>query len=178
MGTFLKLKAEASGYPKWVQCPKDVHRYVSGFNKSEVDQLDKEAIGPNLDKRGLVKLCLNSMWGKLNERNDRARTKMISEPQELYRFLVTPGIEVADLMFASDDAVCASWRFITEENVPNVRCTNEAIGAFITAGARILLYRHLERLHQRALYWDTDSFVYIQMNDDPALVDTGDCLGL
>jgi hypothetical protein len=30
--TFLKLKAEASAYPNWVQCPKDEDRYVSDFN--------------------------------------------------------------------------------------------------------------------------------------------------
>jgi hypothetical protein len=33
---------------------------------------------------------------------------MISDPQDPYRFLATPGIEVAALVFASDDVVCAS----------------------------------------------------------------------
>ena len=69
------------------------------------------------------------MWGKLTERNDRTRTKLISDPQELYRFLSTPGIEVAALVFASDDVVWASWRYIAEENVHNLRQTNEVIGA-------------------------------------------------
>ena len=127
--TFLKLKAEASGYPNWVQCPEDEDRYISDFTKSEGIQLDKDAIGPNPAKRGLAKLSLNSMWGKLTERNDRTRTKMLSDPQELYRFLATPVIEVANLMFASDDLVCASWRYIAEEKVPNLRHTNEAISA-------------------------------------------------
>ena len=113
--TFLKLKAEASGHPKWVRCPEVENRYISEFNKSEGIQLDKDAIGPNPPNRGLAKLCLNSMWIKLRERNGRTRRKMISEHQELCRFLATPGIEVANLMFASDDVVCASWRFIAEE---------------------------------------------------------------
>ena len=62
------------------------------------------------------------MWGKLKERNDW-RTK-ISEPQELHRYLATPGIDVANLMFAGDDAVWAFGRFIFEENVPSLRHTN------------------------------------------------------
>jgi len=37
---------------------------------------------------------------------------MISDPQELYRFLATPGFEVANMLFASDVVVCASWRFV------------------------------------------------------------------
>ena len=64
---------------------------------------------------------------------------MISNLQELYRFLATPGIEVAALMFASDAVVWASSRYIAEKMVPNLRHTNEVIGAYITAGARIHL---------------------------------------
>ena len=83
INTFLKLKAEASGYLSPVRSPADEDRYISEFAASEGIQLDKGAIGANPAKRGLAKLCLNSMWGKLTERNDRTRTKMISDPQEL-----------------------------------------------------------------------------------------------
>jgi hypothetical protein len=54
---------------------------------------------------------------------------MITDPQELYRFLAKPGIEVAALVFASDKIVCASWRYIDEEKVPNLPHTNEVLGA-------------------------------------------------
>ena len=100
---FLKLKVEASGYPSSVQSPADAYRYISEFAASEGKQLD--AIGANPAKLGLAEICLNSMWGKLTERIDRTRTRMISDPQELYRFLATPVIDVAALMFASDDVV-------------------------------------------------------------------------
>jgi len=108
--TFLKLKTEASGYPDWVRSPEDEDRYIANFFASEGIRLDKEAIRPNAAKRGLAKLCLNSMWSKLTERNNRTKSKMISDPQELYRFLATPGIDVANLVFASYDVVWASWR--------------------------------------------------------------------
>jgi hypothetical protein len=100
INTFLKLKTEASRYPNWVQCPAEEDRYISDFQVSEGILLDRDNIGPNPAKHGLAKLCLNSMWGKLTERNNRTRTKMITEHQELYRFLATPGIEVAALVFA------------------------------------------------------------------------------
>jgi len=143
--TFLKLKTVASGYPDWVRNPEDEDRYISNFHTSERIRLDKEVIRPNAAKRGLAKHCLNSMWGKLTERNNRTNSKMISDPHEIYRFLAAPGIEVANL-FASDDEVWASWRFMAEEQIPSLRHTNEVIGAYVTAGARIHLYSYLDRL--------------------------------
>ena len=102
---------------------------------------------------------------------------MISDPYELYRFLETPGIEVTNLMFASDYVVWASWRFIEEEMIPNLRHTNEVIGAYVTAAARLHLYSYLDRLGQRALYCHTDSVLFVQLIDEPALLETGDNLG-
>jgi hypothetical protein len=102
---------------------------------------------------------------------------MITDPHDLYRFLATPRIEVAALVFASDEVVCASWRYIAEEKVPNLPHTNEVIGAYVTAGARIHLYSYLATLKQMALYCDTDPVIYIQPEDQPALIETGDSLG-
>jgi len=83
INTFLKLKAEASGYPGWVRSPEDEDRYVELSWHSEGMRLDRECNKFNATKRVLPKLCLNSMWGKLTERNDRNMTKIITEPKEL-----------------------------------------------------------------------------------------------
>jgi len=56
--------------------------------------------------------------------------KIIKEPQELYGlFLSTPGVEVTNLVLASDDAVWIAWKYGGEEQVPSLRHTNEVIGA-------------------------------------------------
>jgi hypothetical protein len=174
---FLKLKSEASGYPDWVRTPEVEDRFIDNFFASEGIRLDKEAIRPNAAKRGLAKLCLNSMWGKLTERNNRTKVKLIKYPYELYRFLATPGIELANLVFASDEMVWASWRFIRKD-VPKLYHTNEVVRAYVTAGARLHLYSYLDRLQERAIYCDTDSVIFEQPSDEAALVDTGDNLGV
>jgi hypothetical protein len=84
---------------------------------------------------------------------------------------------VAALVFASDEVVRVSWRYIADEKVPNLPHTNEVIGAYVTAGARNHLYSYIARLKQMALYCDTDSVIYIQTDDQPAHIETGDCLG-
>jgi len=91
--------------------------------------------------------------------------------------LATPGIEVVHLVFANDEVVWVSWKFTAEERVPSLRHTNEVIGAYVTAGARIHLYLHLDRLQEKAIYCDTSSVIYIQPRDDPQLVETGESLG-
>jgi len=156
----LKLKAEASGYPSWVCSPEDEELYIETFWKNEGIRLDGESIKSNAAKRVLAKLCLNSMWGKLTERNDRTQTRVITEPKELYNFQSVPGIEVTNLAFASDDVVWISWKHSAEEHVRNLRHTNEVIGAYVTAGARMHLYLYLDRLGERTIYCDTDSVIY------------------
>ena len=104
----MKLKAEASGYPGWVRNPKDEEQYVETFWKNKGIRLDRESIRSNAAERGLAKLCLNSMWGKLTERSDRTQSRVIIESKN-YNFLSTPGIEVTNLAFAYDDVVCVSW---------------------------------------------------------------------
>jgi len=97
------------------------------------------------------------MWWKLTDINNRTRTKLISDPKDLFRFLVTLGIEV----LANDEVVWVSWKFTAKERVPSLRHTKEVIGAYVTAGARIPLYRHLDRLQEKAIYCDTDSVIYV-----------------
>ena len=66
--------------------------------------------------------------------------------------------------------------YISEEMVPNLRHTNDFVGAYVTAGARIHLYGYLDSLQKRALYCD-DSVIYIQPTAEISLVQTGDFLG-
>jgi hypothetical protein len=57
INTFLKLKAEASGYPAWVRSPQDEERYIETFFETEGVRLDRAAIKPNSAKRGIAQLC-------------------------------------------------------------------------------------------------------------------------
>jgi len=81
---------------------------------------------------------------------------------------------VTNLAFANDDVVWISWKHSAKEHVSNLRHTNEVIGAYVPEGARIHLYRYLDRLGERVNYCDTDSVIYIQPRDEPGLTETGD----
>jgi hypothetical protein len=76
------------------------------------------------------------------------------------------------LLFASDEVVWVSWRFSDEEKIPNLKHTNEVLGAYVTAGARLRLYHFLERVQES----DTDSIIFVQKEIEPALIECGDSL--
>ena len=175
--TFLKLKADSSGYPSWVRTSNGEDQYIESFRQSKIILQDKDSIKHNAAKRGLAKLCLNSMLEKLCEKPRKTQKILISDPQELYRFLATPGIEVTNLLFAGDEVMLISWRNAEEAHVPNLRHKNEVIGRYVTADARLHLYRYLDEMREKALYCDTYSVVFMQPRDGAALVEIGDCLG-
>ena len=75
LNPFLKLKANAIGYTGWVRSPEDEEQYVESFWKSEGIGL----IRYKAAKRGSPKICLNSIWRKLMERNDRTMTRVIKK---------------------------------------------------------------------------------------------------
>jgi len=104
---------------------------------------------------------------------------LISQPAELYRFLVTPGVEVQNMLLANDDVVWISRQYSADERVPSLRHTNEVIGAYVTAGARIYLYGFLDKLQEEAIYCDTDSVIFVQPGPvcEPTLINSGDNLG-
>ena len=65
-------------------------------------------------------------------------------------------------MFAGDIVVLLGWRHAEESRMQTLRHTNDIIGSYVTAGARLHLYGYLDKLQDRALYTNTDSVVFIQ----------------
>ena len=65
--TFLKIKQEASGYPKDRVTKEQKQQYVNEYFKVEGIQLDPNKIEHNPGLRALAKLMLNSFWGKYFE---------------------------------------------------------------------------------------------------------------
>ena len=65
VNTFLKIKQEASGYPKDCITDEQKHTYIDEYYEHEGIRLDPEKIEYNPGLRSLAKLMLNSLWGML-----------------------------------------------------------------------------------------------------------------
>ena len=63
--TFLKIKQEASGYPKECVTDEQKQHHIDEYYEHEGIRLDPEKIEHNSGLRSLAKLMLNSLWGML-----------------------------------------------------------------------------------------------------------------
>ena len=62
---FLKIKQEASGYPKDCVTDEQKQRYIEEYYQHEGIRLDPNKIEYNPGLRALAKLALNSLWGMI-----------------------------------------------------------------------------------------------------------------
>lgn len=87
MNKFIKIKQEASGWPKDCCTDTEKNHYIQEFFKREDVKLKFENIIENPGLRSLAKLMLNSFWGKFGQRENQTKTKIINEPSELFGML-------------------------------------------------------------------------------------------
>ncbi len=82
---FLRLKQESSGFPEWVQTPEDQAKYVHDYFEHEGIHLRMEKIEYNPGLRAFAKPCLNSLWGKFCQKDDRLVTEFVTDPFQFYK---------------------------------------------------------------------------------------------
>ncbi|XP_055344851.1 uncharacterized protein LOC129592761 isoform X3 [Paramacrobiotus metropolitanus] len=172
---FLKIKTEASGWPAHVHTEDEKHQYIQDFKQHEKVELDYDKITPNAGLRSLSKLCLNSFWGRLGMQENKLSTAYITEPEKFYDMLLSGKYHVHSWDMFSEDVVQLTY---TKESgfVDRNPNTNVILAAFTTCWARLHLYKFMDMVGDRLLYFDTDSIFFVTK---PGLVDppTGCFLG-
>ncbi|XP_015793693.1 uncharacterized protein LOC107370221 [Tetranychus urticae] len=178
---WLKIKQEASGWPSWCQTEDDKAKYVFDYKSAEDVDLDPSKIEKNPGKRSIAKLMLNSFWGKLAQNQNMPKTDVLRSYADLWGVLNNPEFETLGLFEANQDTIIVQHKF-NEESIEKVNPgkTNIAVASFVTAYARLELFRLLQLIENhregRVLYFDTDSVVFIERDGDPE-IKCGDYLG-
>jgi hypothetical protein len=68
---FLKGKQEASSFPSNVKTDDEKQKYIDDYLENEGIQLDRDNISPNAGMRTVMKLLLNSFWGRFGMNTDK-----------------------------------------------------------------------------------------------------------
>ncbi|KAJ8962385.1 hypothetical protein NQ318_018369 [Aromia moschata] len=160
MNKFIKVKQQASGWPNNCSTQEQKDRYIEEFLTRENVQLEFAEIIENPGLRSLAKLILNSFWGKLGQRENQPKTKIVRDPSEFFGMLIDPGIFVNSALPINEDTLVVNWEQ-KEEAYDILSTVNVVIAAYVTTQARLKLYSYLERLGDRVLYYDTDSVIYV-----------------
>ena len=175
VNTFLKLKQEANGWPKWIKNDDDRKKYINDYLLHEGILFDETQIEHNPAKRTLAKLCLNAFWGKFGQRPNKVKHEFFTKSEQLTKLLLDQTKEIIDFRAIGESFLHIEYAN-TNDFIEDEGPTNIFIAAFTTSHARLKLYSFLEMVGDRALYCDTDSVIYISK---PGHVDLplGDYLG-
>lgn len=165
INTFLKIKTEASGYPGWCLTDIDKNKFINDFYAKEGIELEKSNIVKNPGLRSLSKLMLNSLWGKLGQRDDKMQKSIVNNQQELLHLVTNPAYEAESFHELTADSLLVAYKLRAESLIPQANVSVVA-AAYTTANARLELYRYLKLLGRRVLYFDTDSVIFTSKNDE------------
>ena len=175
VNTWLKIKQEASGWPKGVNTEEDKQDYIQKYFEHEGIQLEYDKIEKNPGLRTLAKMMLNSMWGKFGQRLNKTQLQTFEDPQAFHRFLNTDTMDVRHVSVVNDQLVEVHYQY-QDEDIPVSPNLNIFVACFTTCWARLRLYAALEQLQERVLYYDTDSVIFVT-DEGQANPDLGNYLG-
>ena len=162
IGVFLKIKQESSGYLHWCKTGKDIEKFKSDYYQAE--RILLEHVEKNKGMRAIAKIMLNSLWGKLAQRENLTRTEYISEPSKSFDLVTNPTKLVKNVDVYGEQFLLVNWEDM-DAVIEAHACSNVVVAAFVTAQARLKLYGVLEKLNERVLYFDTDSIIYVHKPD-------------
>ena len=175
VNTWLKIKTEASGWPKDCVTEEEKRDYIRRFKKKEGIPLDYAKVKKNPGLKATAKLMLNSFWGKFGQRENLPQVDQCTSPNQLYDLLGDETKQVSDIRFCTEDVVEVVYTHKEESVFPSNK-TNVFVAAFTTCWARLKLYSYLETLGEQMLYYDTDSVIY-RWKQGLCRIETGDYLG-
>lgn len=159
---FLKVKVQSS------TPPSDPLNFIKLYKDKFDIQLDEEKLiePKNEGMRTLSKQCLVSLWGKLGQ-SEHAVSELC-DPEKYFKLMarfIRKEIEITSVEVDTqlDDCVCVKYYEKQKIECTALSKTNAAIAAYVTAQARLRLYKVIgdTRLQHRVCYCDTDSAIYI-----------------
>jgi hypothetical protein len=173
----LKTKQEASGYPANVQTEEDKDRYIQDYYNHEGIWLDKSKIAKNPGMRTLAKLQLNTLWGYFGMNCNKTQHEFVRDVNRWNELLHNDRFIIHSEYFEPESPyIQVAYSEAEQVHVGNNK-TNVILAGFVTSWARLELYKALDMLGERVLYFDTDSVYFVSRPGEPDLP-LGDYLGM
>jgi hypothetical protein len=119
----------------------------------------------NPGKRAVATIKANSQWGYLAMNNNKVSYKIINDAGEWFKLLENDQYKIHDVKFFNEDTIQVFYSHNKDQFEGGVK-TNVAVAAFVTAQARLHLYKELEKIDKRVLYCDTDSIIYVSRPEE------------
>ena len=156
VNTWLKLKEEASGWPRTCTTNEQRTAHIAAYQTREGIALNPAKMEKNDGQWPLAKLMLNSLWGKFGQRTDKIQVTNSHEfeftnPQSLLEFMDSNQHHVNYVSVLTEDRVEIHYCQVADDGLPSIN-----LNIFIAHHAH---RRHeaLHHLQERVLYFNTYS---------------------
>jgi len=129
---------------------------------------------PNDGRRAVAKMMLNSLWGKLAQRDRNTSVRYFTGHRKLLEWRRVASaynsgrLEGLDVIEATPEYLFARLETTEKEDL-KLKTTDLLLAAFVTSRARMRLYERLDVLGERVMYHDTDSVIARLEPDFPDL---------
>lgn len=178
VNTFLKGKQEASGWPQNDMTDESKEQYISDYKDHENIVLDPDKIMYNKGLRETNKLCLNSFWGRFALRSLLMKSKICMSAPEFYATVMSERMEVERVHVNPNNPDVLEVLYTENDSESSESDnTNIYLAAFTTCLARLRLYKLLDVLGRRVLYFDTDSVIFVEEESAAPPLTCGSYLG-
>ena len=155
---FLKLKAEASGWPSYCTTESAKKAFVAEYFDKYGVRLDEKQMIHNKGRRSVSKYCLNTLWGLYCQRPNPQVTTIVGEQElpELIEIMNSSIKTVTNFTVVNDQTLHVEWKY--KDEYARANCNrNVILGLFVTSYARIKLNKAMQENPSDVLYCDTDS---------------------
>ena len=98
----MKIKLETI---LWENDFETIQEYTTAIKSCLDIDLDPKNIAPNLGKRAVAKICLNSLWGKFGQRQNITRTEYMPDAKRWYQLLLDNTLEISNTIFINNNMV-------------------------------------------------------------------------
>jgi hypothetical protein len=149
--TFLKGKQTASGFPEGCDTEVEKLKYIQDYFENEGIRLDINEIFYSSGWRAINKLLLNSLWGKLAQKYNKMRFKIITDPKEWFQLISNDAFIVHRVDFSNKKYLQVYYTNRDELNKCHSK-NNIVLALFITAYGRLKLYEQMCKLGPRLIY--------------------------
>ena len=162
VGGLLQKKVEATGSDHLSD--DDLAVFLEEHKKRFNLDIKKEDLIKNPGMRALMKIQLNSLWGKFGQRNDLEASEYFTADNIANYWRKLKQHQAKTIKITNVKIIDSETKYITYKNLEEVNTslptTSLAVASMTTSHARLHLYSVLKTLKGRALYCDTDSIIY------------------
>ena len=110
-------------------------------------QIDIGKVEKNEGLRYVIKLFLNSLWGRFAMRTDRTKVEVVTKHSRLVDLLSTKSLEVTEITVINEKVARVAYRYKKQFEKEDLN-SNLVIASFTTAYGRLELFKYMRMVEE------------------------------